>query len=267
MQPVKIAQANQRTGQATPRVALVRAQHTSHKQIDGQDDLSAVESAVSMMKATAFNFATRFINDDAVRRDYVATVNAYAEKLLKSVKSGEISHSQGMTSANSMRNQIMEAARLKLSDMGLARSQDLKPNGLSLKALKEKYSGKLFNKAFDELAQQEKNQVALEIIEASGRANPAVTTAARTLGRLGRGLIIISAAVAVYDIAVAKDKGKAAAREGAIFGGGFLGGAAGGAAAGLLFGPGAPIAVPVGIFIGGMLGALGVQISFDSLVH
>jgi len=42
-----------------------------------------------------------------------------------------------------------------------------------------------------------------------------------------------------------------------------LAGAAGGAAAGLICGPGAPACVTVGAFVGGTLGALGMDLTFD----
>nr|MDC2855380.1 hypothetical protein [Ningiella sp. W23] len=108
----------------------------------------------------------------------------------------------------------------------------------------------------------QKNQVYLEIIESSGRPRPAVNSAAQKYTKLGRGLLLVTLGVAVYNIAVADDKAKATAREGVVIGGGFAGGAAGGVLAGLACGPGAPVCVTVGVFVGGALGALGADVSF-----
>lgn len=79
----------------------------------------------------------------------------------------------------------------------------------------------------------------------------------------GRGLVVLSLAIAVYNIATAQDHWAAARREGAIFGGGIVGGAVGGAVAGLACGPAAPVCVTLFIFIGGTLGAFGVSMAFD----
>ncbi|EYF07766.1 Hypothetical protein CAP_7715 [Chondromyces apiculatus DSM 436] len=133
----------------------------------------------------------------------------------------------------------------------------MKPQGLGLTALLEKYAKELFNKEFANLTEVERNRVFLEIVESSGRSRPSVNVRAQGLNRLGKGLLVISAGIAIYNITTAEDKVEAAKREALVAGGGFLGGVAGGAAAGLLFGPGAVIAVPVGAFLGGIAGAFG----------
>lgn len=141
----------------------------------------------------------------------------------------------------------------------------LKSNGLRLDALTAKYAKyakEKFGAPFSRLSSTQKNQVFLEIVESAGRARPAVNASARHLSRLGRSLVVVSAALAVYKIVSAQDKVQAAAREGVVISGGFAGGAAGGALAGLSCGPGAPVCVTVGVFVGGALGALGAELSF-----
>jgi hypothetical protein len=83
------------------------------------------------------------------------------------------------------------------------------------------------------------------------------------LSRVGRGLLVTTLACAVYNVATSEDKPRAATREGMAIGGGFIGGAVGGAVAGMACGPGAPICVTLGVFVGGALGALGADLSFD----
>ena len=69
--------------------------------------------------------------------------------------------------------------------------------------------------------------------------------------RAGRGLVALSIAVAVYNIATADDPMRQTGREVAVTGGGLAGGATGGALAGLACGPGAPVCVTIGVFVGG----------------
>lgn len=80
--------------------------------------------------------------------------------------------------------------------------------------------------------------------------------------KLGRGLLVATIGVAIYNIAIAEDMVTATAREGVIIGGGFAEGAAGGAVAGLTCGPGALVCVTIGVFVGGALGALGADFTF-----
>jgi hypothetical protein len=100
------------------------------------------------------------------------------------------------------------------------------------------------------------------MVESAGRPRTAVTTSVRRFAVLARGLIVVTIGIAVYNISMAEDKSEAVAREGVVIGGGVIGGAAGGAVAGLACGPGAPVCVTVGVFLGGVLGAMGTDVSF-----
>src|SRR5262249_7404803 len=161
--------------------------------------------------------------------------------------------------ANDTRNHILEQSRKRSSAIGRARAERLKPEGLNLEYLIERYAGRLFKKAPAQLAEAERNAVFLEIVESSGRANPKGTAGAVRLRALGKAFWVFTAAVAVYNVATAENTGEALAKEGVGIGGGMLGGAAGGAAAGLVCGPGAPVCVTIGVFVGGALGALGAD--------
>src|SRR5690606_39894667 len=99
---------------------------------------------------------------------------------------------------------------------------------------------------------------------ASGRPQVQATKTAKSLGIAGRGLIALTITISVYNIVTAEDKSKAIAREGAVIGGGLLGSVAGGAAAGLACGPAAPVCVTIGAFVGGVMFAVGAEITFDS---
>lgn len=82
------------------------------------------------------------------------------------------------------------------------------------------------------------------------------------MGRAGRGLYVLSLSIAVYHVAKAEDRTRAAANEGAALAGGAIGTAAFGSA-GLLCGPAAIAWVPLGVFVGGVLGGMAADVAFD----
>jgi hypothetical protein len=179
------------------------------------------------------------------------------------VAEGRLSPGQAAEEAHALRNQIMEASRIRSSDLGKAVAEQMKATGRSLAELREAYARKLFNQAFEELTPARQNKVYLELVESAGRSRPSANIKAARFTRLGKGLLVLTMALAVYNVASAEDKMEAAGREGAGLAGGVLGGAAGGAVAGLACGPGAPVCVGVGAFVGGVLGALGMDLTYD----
>lgn len=230
-------------------------------------DRTTAEQAVEAMQTEAFNFGTRWITDAGVRSNYLTAVHQYARDVLDQMQRGEITPQQAAEQAGAMRNHFLDLARLKSSDIGRATAEQLKPKGVTLDALLERYAMKQYSRPFQALGEGERNSVYLAIVEASGRPNASVTLKAIRFGRLGKGLLVLSLAIAVYDVATADDKVDAAAREGVGLGGGFLGGAAGGALAGLACGPGAPVCVTIGVFVGGAMGALGADHLYGWIRH
>lgn len=231
----------------------------------GLSQPSAVEHAVRTLESEALNFAMRFIRDSNVRLNYLAEIRKFSQQILSEVRQGGLSYGEGAKQANEMRNSIMEASRIKSSDIGRAQAISLKSKGLLLEELTEKYAQQFFKKSSSALSEAERNQVFLEIIKAAGRDRSRETARALRFGKLGKGLWVLTIGIAVYNVTTAEDKTEAVTREGVGIGGGMLGGAAGGAAAGLACGPGAPVCVTVGVFVGGALGALGADLSFDWL--
>lgn len=218
-----------------------------------------------MLEAEGLNFSVRFINDSGVRKQYLRNIKAVSEEYIWRVNAGSLSAKTAAQEVNLIRNQIMEASRLKLSDVSLAYSISKKETGKTLAELLEIYASEKFKLPFDQLNISQQNNVYLEIVQSGGRARAKVNVLARNLSRLGRGLIFVTMAISVYNIADSEDKLRTTAKEGAILGGGILGGAAGGAAAGLVCGPGAPVCVTIGVFVGGALGAFGADLTFDWL--
>jgi hypothetical protein len=121
----------------------------------------------------------------------------------------------------------------------------------------------LFNREFSLLSEPERNRVWLEIVNGSGRPDRVVSGQARSYARIGRALILVSTAVAVYNVATADDPGRQIVKEGATAGAGVLGGMAGGAVAGLACGPASPICVTIGVFVGGVIAAVAADAGFD----
>lgn len=214
---------------------------------------SPANEAVNQFEIQAVNFGYRFIKDSNVRRIYMERTKEYADSLKQMLAAREITPREAAKMANEMRNEIMEWARAKSSDIGRAKARALKAKGLDLDALLEKYAAKAYNKPFAELTAAEKDVVYVKIVDASGRANPKVSARAAKLGKAGRVLWLISLGVAAYNIGTAEDKARATGREVAGISGGFAGGAAGGAIAGIWAGP---VGVAVGAAIGGLIGGI-----------
>lgn len=225
-------------------------------------DRSELEAALSQLESAAVNFSQRFISDGRIRTSYIRQTKELTHAYRSKVASGALSAEEAAKQVQMIRNEILEAQRLRTSDIGRAMAVNLKNSGPTLTELAEKYAKNKFGTSFANLSATNQNKVFLEIIESSGRSRPAMNVTADRLSKLGRSFVVVTVGIAVYNIAASEDKTKATAREGVIIGGGFAGGAAGGAVAGLVCGPGAPLCVTIGVFIGGALGALGADFTF-----
>jgi hypothetical protein len=217
------------------------------------------------VETEAVNFGYRFVKDAQVRRDYISSIRKMSMETMTAYRSGAITAEEGARTAQAMRNTIMDAQRAISSDLGRAIAEKGKLRGKSLPELQERYAGEVFGSKFESLADGQKARVFSTIIERSGVDRARFSVWTPRLARIGRGLELLTVAIAVYNITTAQDKLEAAAKEGVAAGGGFLGGAAGGALAGLACGPGAPVCVTIGIFAGGALGAFGFGIVFEQL--
>jgi hypothetical protein len=213
------------------------------------------ERAITAMEVEALNFAYRCTKDAATRQWYIQQTQAMSRQLRQQYSSGQMSARKAAEAANQMRNEIMEMARLRSSDIGRARALQLKAKGLALDDLVVKYSQQKFGTTFQRLTKAQQDQVLLEIVDAAGRSNPRVNAGIARTARIGRALWVLSAVIAVY-------KTHQAGREVANVGGGFAGGAAAGALAGIWFGP---LGVAVGVAIGGVVGAMVADEAYSEL--
>lgn len=190
---------------------------------------SELELAIKAFQAEVAGFAESMIKDPAARADYIKQSRAACDELIAKVKAGQITPHEGAKTANEMRNQIMAATRTKLSDLGAAISSDMKKHGLLLADLQEKYSAKRFGRMFSSLSQAERELVWMDIVHAAGGPRQKMNSGAKWFGRFGRGLLIFTFAIAVYNVIEAEDKTRQATKEGVTLGAGAVGGIGAGA--------------------------------------
>ena len=223
------------------------------------DDDQRLRDALRQLEVQTTSFGLRCIKDASVRREYQRGAIAVRDEILAAVRSGRMTAAEGAARASELRNAVMELARLRTSDLGLAFAKDMKPGGLDLGQLTERYALDRFKRSASQLTNAERATVMEMIIESAGRTNADVNRAMVLAGRAGRGLILVSVGIAIYNISTSDDPGRAAVREGTVAGAGLLGSLAGGAAAGLVCGPGAPVCSAIGVAIGGFLFAFGTD--------
>lgn len=94
------------------------------------DANTAVQVALRNVEIEAVNFAYRFVKDGRVREDYVSKAKAFSREVLNEYRAGRLSAKQAAEAAHQMRNEILEMARVRSSDLGRAKAADLKASGL-----------------------------------------------------------------------------------------------------------------------------------------
>jgi len=131
-------------------------------------DNQVLEEALKAFETQAMNFAIRFIKDSKVRFQYMDKTKALSNEYLLKVQRGQLTACQAANEVNLLRNEIMELARLRSSDIGKARAESLKKTGKTLEGLCEHYAKKKFCKDFVNLTKVQQNEVYKEIIKAAG---------------------------------------------------------------------------------------------------
>lgn len=225
------------------------------------DDRAEFESAIRALEAEVANAGVHLTVDSTARRLYTTQIRAMADGLRAEVEAGKLTWAQAARRAQETRNVIMDLMRGRSTPVGRAIAERLKKDGRTLNELIAKWTTELYGKtaSFERLSPHEQNKVYAEIVKSAGRSKPNVTAAMSKLSHAGRGLIVLTLALSVYNVAVAEDKIEATKKEVAVTGAGIGGGIVGGAAAGLVCGPGAPVCVTIGAFVGGALAAFGVD--------
>lgn len=225
-------------------------------------EVAFAREAWENVESTAYSFGERAIREPKVRQYYREQAAHLAQHEADLVRRGVYTPEESARRAYRMRNAIMEAARMRSSDIGRAIAEHLKPTPRPFWWFEDYYAGKLFKKKFERLTQAERGKVWMRIVEGSGSPRGSVNRGAKWTGRLSKGLLVLTAAIAIYNIATAENKVAAAKRETAVLGGGMIGAYIGGAV-GSLCGPGAVVCVPLGIFVGGVIGAWVAESAYD----
>lgn len=224
-------------------------------------DQSIFESSIQALEAEIANVGVHLNVDAAARHSYARQIREMANELRVQASSGRTSWAEAASQAQEMRNTIMEIVRGRCTPIGRALAESLKREGKTLNELIARKAQQLYGPTanFSRLSPSLQSKVYFEVVRAAGKSNPKVTAVMRTASRAGRGLIVLSMALFVYQVATAQDKAGTAKRELVSTGAGVGGGILGGAVAGLACGPGAPVCVAVGAFVGGALAAFGVD--------
>lgn len=161
--------------------------------------------------------ALMIIQDGYVRSLYSSKIREMANELAQKAARGEITWTQAAQEATQVRNQVMEKLRSITSPIGLAQAQRMKASGKTFNQLLDKKAAEVQAGArFDQLTASQQNKVYAAIVESAGKSNPDVNRRVALRSRAGGGLIVLSLAVSVYEIATAADKLDVAKREVAV---------------------------------------------------
>lgn len=229
-------------------------------------DFWSLQRAIDQLQVAANQFAAHAIHENSVRQGYLREIRQMSRQMLDEVRGGLVTARKGAETANILRNEILEATRLRSTRVGQAWAISLKKEGKTLAELLDHYAVKAYGRSFAELGREaERNAVYLEVVKAAGRDRGPIAPMLSKAARIGRGLAIVSLGYAVYEVYTADDKVRAAGHEAASFGAGAVGGMAGGAAASLVCGPGAPVCFAAFVLAGGALAAWGGGVTFDWL--
>lgn len=219
---------------------------------------SPLDRALELMEGTALRFSLDAISDEKIRSSYTKNIKRMSQQVRDDVKAGRITAQEGVKFSHEMRNKIMMEHRKFTSAQGLAIAQRKKKDGKGLKTLLDIYAENLFQKGYDSLSDIEKNKVHYAILESSGRDNARFTAGTKKMLIMGKLGVLVTAALATYQILNADNKPKEAARQGIIIGAGAVGGILAGMGVSALCGPGAPICaiavVLAGTIAGGVAG-------------
>jgi len=221
-----------------------------------QDALRTTESVASQLAA-----------DSPIRAAYVQEAREYSVNIVKAFERGEITAGEAAHLASSFRNAAMKDARTGLSPAGAALSKFLKEEGVSLPALFERYARRAYGRGFKDLATAERSAVCVKIAQRAGVTNPSVNTASRLAPKVGKVMMAVTIAIALYQVASAEDKVAEGVKQGAGLVG-FLAGAKVGAVVGAaVCGPGAPACAVIGGIAGGIIGSLAAESAAEYGYH
>jgi len=146
----------------------------------------ALADAVMALDSTALIFGEKFIRDARVRENYLKQARAASQEIQAYAYSGEMSAEEAALRVNELRNALLDAGRLKNSDVGRAVAELEKATGKTLEELQAKYANQFFKTEFATLNAAQRDTVFLEIARAGGRPSSDFNKLAARPARLER---------------------------------------------------------------------------------
>jgi hypothetical protein len=227
------------------------------------DDI--MDRAIVAYEAAALTFAKDAIADANTRQWYMSNIKRVSGTIKIAVVNGEITVQEGAKFCNTLRNAIMEEARVITSVQGRKYAVNKKPSGPSLEDLEKKYSARLFEQKFSELTPNEQKKIYQTIVESAGRDDAKISSGTKSMRVAGKVCIVVTGLLAVRAVYYAENKEKESIKQGAIIGGGAAGGYLGGLAASAVCGPGAWVCAIGWILAGSTAGGFLADATVDSI--
>jgi hypothetical protein len=228
-------------------------------------DDSPLNRALELMEGAALRFSLDAIADEKVRASYLRNIKRLSQQTLDDVKAGKITAQEGVQFSHEMRNKIMIEHRKFTSTQGLAIVQKKKADGRTLQSLFDRYSERIFKKTYNSLSAAEQSKIHYTILESAGRDDAKFTKGTRKMLIMGKLGVLVTAALATYQILNAGNKIKETARQGIIIGAGAAGGILAGLGVSALCGPGAPICAIAVVLAGSVAGGVAGGAVADTL--
>ncbi|XP_074292466.1 uncharacterized protein LOC141619341 [Silene latifolia] len=189
----------------------------------------------------AVGFGMQTVANVHLRHDFLTKVRGHADSLIPRLN--ELRHAslepweielkaKDLIEELSVFKEAMYKSIIKKADpSSRSFSKVVKLSGYSFEDLVVKYQKKLvrekgfeFDKPFEQLEDEQKIEVYDEIIKSSGRGTFLENTAYRVANTIGKGLLIFTLAMSVWDIYSSEHKLQTIVTEGAEFGAGWVGG-------------------------------------------
>ncbi|MDO5678805.1 MAG: hypothetical protein Q4G54_00615 [Pelistega sp.] len=235
--------------------------------VDTAAQLKFFEHSLTMLETEAFTFSMMLIQDSNTRLMYGQNIKKMSNELKDAVRLGVLSPEQGAIKANFLRNQLLEVGRLKTSPLLRLFAEQMKKTGRPFEEIQNKKADQLFKQSFTTLNNLQIDEVHTAIIEASGKSNTVANTQAQIYGKYGKGLFIISIAIAIYEIVQAENKLREAAKHitlaaASAAGGYFVGNYV--IAAGICTAT-MPVCAGIAIFAGALIVGISADFAFDGI--
>ncbi|AZE47331.1 putative membrane-associated [Pseudomonas chlororaphis] len=235
---------------------IVKSEHTLTQ--------SPLEMAIAGMEGAATRFSIDAIKDERVRASYQRNIKRMSEQIFADVRAGNISVEEGTKFSNEMRNKIMFEHRRFTSAHGLAIVQKKKKSGKTYTEILNEKSKTQFGQNYEQLSKTQQKEVLYKALERSGSANAKFTSGTKIMSVMGKVGIILTAALATYEILEADNKVKESARQATILGAGAAGGFLAGLGVSAICGPAAPACAIAVILIGSAAGGVAGGVIADT---